>query len=256
MHGLLAQDERRRREAVRTVLWYASGWLYMITTLPALLRLKYLERRGRYGERDRLADRVTARMARTLFYLTGSTVEVRGRENLPDQPALYVSNHQSHMDSAVIHGFIEVPKGFVSVKEAEKIPILSTWMRYMRCVFIDRNDLKQTFRCIGDCARLLKEGHSMVIYPEGKLDQGKAVNEFKKGCLRMAVKANVPIVPIALRDSYRVMKKNGTGIRAAKVTCIVSEPIPANVVAGSDENDLIERVREIIVRNTCEQPCP
>ncbi|NJD04493.1 MAG: 1-acyl-sn-glycerol-3-phosphate acyltransferase, partial [Ruminiclostridium sp.] len=54
-------------------------------------------------------------------------------------------------------------------------------MKYMKCVFLDRSDMRQSLKCLEQCVEILKQGHSMVIYPEGKLDEGLAVAEFKKG---------------------------------------------------------------------------
>jgi 1-acyl-sn-glycerol-3-phosphate acyltransferase len=153
------------------------------------------------------------------------------------------------MDNAIIHGFINKRKGFVSIIEVLRFPILRTWMKYMKCVFLDRKDIRQTYKCIEKGISLLKEGHSMVIFPEGKLNSGGEVAEFQNGCLRMALKAGVPIVPITLKDSYRVMTKNGSRIRAAKVECIISKPLSTTNITKEEEKEYVKTVREIIISN-------
>jgi len=219
----------------------------MLITYPVLLTVKILEKCGRLKQRDDLADRYTRRLARLLFYTTGSTIRIIGQENVPgDQPVLFVSNHQSHMDSLIIHGFINKPKGFVSIVEVLKIPVIRTWMKYMKCVFLDRSNTRQSLGCLEQCVEILKQGHSMVIYPEGKLNEGGAVAEFKKGCLKLAIKAEVAIVPVTIRDSYKVMNKNGSRIKAASVECIISEPVHVKAI-GKSEKELISMVREVIV---------
>lgn len=235
---------------LRTVYWYIMSWLYLLITLPALIRVKYLEKRGRSKERDKFANNFSMMLARGLFYLTGSSVEIKGMDNIPSgQTVLFVSNHQSHMDSAIIHGFIHLQKGFIADKEVQSIPILSTWLKYMKCIFIDRGDIRHNVRSMEAGVRILKEGHSMVIYPEGRLDEGKQLGSFKKGCVKLAIKAGVPIIPITIRNSFYVMNSNGSRIKSAAVQCTISKPIFVSAIGNEDESILISKIRDSIADN-------
>lgn len=234
----------------RTGIWYIFGWLYLILTSPLLLKVIYLEKCKKNNEKDSYSGKFTRKFSRFMFYLTGSKIKITGQENVPDnQPVLFVSNHQSHIDSAVIHGFINGLKGFVSIVEAKKIPILGTWMKHINCVFMDRSDPRQTLMCINQSIKLLKQGHSMIIYPEGKLSDGVEVAEFQKGCLRLAVKAGVPIIPITIKGSHKLMTKNGREIRPVVVECIISEPVLTKGIQKDEEKKLVNTVRDIIVKN-------
>ncbi len=235
---------------LRTFFWYAAGWAYLIITLPALLRVKYLEKRRRIGERDEFANNFSMMLARGIFRLTGSSVKVTGTENIPSGKAvLFVSNHQSHMDSAVIHGFIKIKKGFIADKEVRNIPILRTWLKYMKSIFIDRADMRHNVRCVEESVRILREGCSMVIYPEGRLDEGKQLGEFRKGCVRLAVKAGVPIVPLTVKNSYLLMDRNGSKIRPASVQCIISQPIDIATLKCEKESIILQKIRDTIAAN-------
>ena len=75
-----------------------------------------------------------------IFRLTGSTLTVKGFENIPDKPVLYVGNHRSYFDILLTYSRCRRLTGYVAKKEMEKIPLLSTWMRYVYCLFLDRND--------------------------------------------------------------------------------------------------------------------
>lgn len=234
----------------RTFFCYFLAWAYIIITLPVLLRVIYLDKKGRAEERDRLADRYSMKFAKRLFKLTGSTLHIIGLENVPrDIPVLFVSNHQSHIDNLIIHGFIDVPKGFVSIVEMLKVPILRTMMKYMKCVFIDRSDIRKTLHCMEAAVDILKSGHSMVIFPEGRVNEDGVLSEFKKGCLKLALRAGVPIVPITLRNTHKIMNKDGSRIYAADVECIISPLVNTNVSGKADETNLIEKVRNMIRDN-------
>jgi 1-acyl-sn-glycerol-3-phosphate acyltransferase len=235
---------------LRTFLWYLLAWLHLIIHYPVLLRAKYLEKQNREQELHSLADKAMSNLCKFLFYSSGSKIKMIGMENVPKEGAvLFVSNHQSHMDNAIIHGFINKPKGFISIIEVQKFLILRTWMKYMQCVFMDRKDLRQTFMCIDKAIKLLKSGHSMVIYPEGKLGENGVVGEFMKGSLKLAIKAGVPIVPITLRDSFKVMTKDGSRIKPASVECIISEPIMTSNFKKDEEKELSSIVRNSIIKN-------
>jgi 1-acyl-sn-glycerol-3-phosphate acyltransferase len=217
--------------------------------MPVLYRIKYLERKGKTDEKEALANRFSMRLARGLFYLTGSSVEVEGIERLPEGPVLFVSNHQSHMDSAVIHGFIPRPKGFVADKDAGRIPILRTWMKYMKCIFIDRGNARRNIRSLESGIKLLKQGHSLVIYPEGRINASGRLADFKKGCLKLAAKAGVPVVPVTIRYSSSIMDRKGLKIRPARIRCIISDPIDISNLSDRNEAVQIKKVREIIAKS-------
>ncbi len=239
---------------LRTIIWYTLGWTYLVITSPALLWVKCLEKSGKIKKRDAFADNFSMFLARGLFFLTGSSVTVTGLENIPqNKPVLFVSNHQSHMDSAIIHGFIRLPKGFIAMKEAKSIPILSTWMKYMKCIFINREDVRQSVRGMKKGVEFLKEGHSMVIYPEGRLSQSSQPGEFKNGCVKLAAGARVPIVPITLNHSWRIMNREASRICPTKVTCIISKPLYITSLKGKDERVITQKVRDIISENLTAQ---
>lgn len=239
---------------LRTFFWYAVSWAYLIITLPALSRVKYLEKRRRIEERDEFANKFSMMLARGIFRLTGSSVKISGVENIPgDKAVLFVSNHQSHMDSAVIHGFIKLRKGFIADKEVRNIPILRTWLKYMKSVFIDRTDMRHNVRCMEESIRILREGCSMVIYPEGRLDEGKQLGEFRKGCVRLAIKAGVPIVPLTIKNSHLLMARDGSKIRSASVQCIISQPIDITTLRSEKESATIQEIRNTIAANLLER---
>ena len=234
---------------LKTIYCYTMAWLYLVLSLPALYKVRLLDKSKKIKKKDELVYKFTSRLSRFLFKLTGSTVHVVGMEKIPDnQQVLFVSNHHSQLDSVIIHGYINKPKGFISITDMEKIPILNIWMKHMKCVFLDRSNARQMLGCIEEATGFLKNGQSMVIFPEGKLCVEDGVSEFKKGSLRLAIKAGVPIVPITLKGSAGMANMKGRDIKSAHVECVISDPIESTVSNKDEENKLIERVRNVIVK--------
>ena len=232
---------------IRTLLWFAYFWILLIGTLPKLLLAGRMEKAGNSKEHDRLAEDVPRVWARRLLWAAGARVEVEGLDKIPkDRTVLFVSNHQGNFDIPLLMGKLPVAKGFVAKKELKKLPILSSWMVRMRCVFLDRSDIRQSLVVINEAVSYLKKGHSMVLFPEGTRSKGPEMGEFKAGSLKLAMKAQVPIVPVAIDGSYRLMEAQGFWIRPATVNIRELDMIETKGLDKEEARDLPRRVKETI----------
>ena len=119
----------------------------LVSALPLLIGEKYVWKNNENRQKE-YALKVVKQIFHMIFRLTGSTLTVKGFENIPDKPVLYVGNHRSYFD--IVSGYIVVPgqTGFVAKKEMEKIPLLRDWMRNVNCLFLDRKDIKAGLKTI------------------------------------------------------------------------------------------------------------
>ncbi|WP_226376908.1 lysophospholipid acyltransferase family protein [Oceanobacillus halotolerans] len=178
---------------------------------------------------------------------TGSQVIVKGNEKLPNEAVLFVSNHQGLFDILAFLGYLGKPVGFIAKKEIQKLPIIRSWMKLIHCVFLDRSDRRQSIKAINRGITFLKEGHSMVIFPEGTRSRDRTLNPFKPGSLRLATKANVPIVPVAIDGTYQILEKgNGRDIRSSTITITIHDPIYPTSYKGQKNTELAANLQEII----------
>lgn len=232
---------------LRTSIWFLYFWVYLIVIQPNLIKVKRLDKAGNIKERDQLIDQTVKKWARSLVELAGVTVTVTGEEHIPaNDPVLFVANHQGNFDIPILLGYITKPKAFIAKIELLKMPMIRTWMTYMKCVFMDRKDIRQSLKVMNEAADHLKEGYSMVIFPEGTRSKGEQLGEFKPGSLKLALKAGVPIIPVTIRGSYKIMEQNGFIIKPAHVDIIISEPIPTAGLSKEAAAELPERVRAVI----------
>lgn len=232
---------------LRTILWFTYFWLYLIVIQPTLLRVNRLEEKGKTTEHDRLTYQTARKWSHSLVKLAGVTVVTKGEENIPSEGSvLFVSNHQGNFDIPLLLGYIEKPKAFIAKIELKKLPLIRTWMTHLKCVFMDRSDMRQSLKTINQAAEHLKEGYSMVIFPEGTRSKGNNLGEFKPGSLKLALKAGVPIVPITIRGSYKIMEQNGFIIKPAHVEITIHEPISTAGLTKEQAAELPETVRGII----------
>ena len=149
------------------------------------------------------------RFFKTLIFLSGTKVEVRGLENLPkDKPLLYVSNHRSYFDVIILQTITPGPVGFVAKKEFKKYPLLNLYMEDIGCLFLDRENPREGLKTISEATDHLKEGLSMVLFPEGQRNHGTDLLPFKAGGYRMAEKSESGIVVTAMTGMDDIFENN------------------------------------------------
>ncbi len=136
-------------------------------------------------------------------------IDIYNQDLVPnDEPILFVPNHRSYWDILVLHNSIKAPVGFVAKVEMKKVPLLNWWMEDIGCVFLDRVNPKEGLKAILQGADYLKNGHCMVLCPEGTRNHNDDMLPFKEGSLKMAEKAKCKIVPVALIGTDDLLEKN------------------------------------------------
>ena len=140
------------------------------------------------------------------------TYEIEGEENIPESgPIVIVANHQSLADAIALFYLMRnhFQVGFISKDEWRKIAPLAHGIEYTRSIPLVRGDGRKALEAVQAAADLLKQGFSLIVFPEGTRSRGPEMNEFKPGAFKFAYKAHVPILPITLNGGYNLYE--GTG---------------------------------------------
>lgn len=177
----------------------------------------------------------------------GIRLQITGLETIPEEPVLFVSNHQSYADIPIFVAAIDRQIGFIAKADLIKIPIFGRWIKAVRSIFIKRNDARAALKMIDAGAELLKQGFSLGIFPEGRRSRGPNMLEFKRGSLKLATKTGVPIVPVAISGSYKSFEMNGYP-EAAEVIFTVLPAIETKNLTKVEANNLAEKIEELIKR--------
>lgn len=235
---------------LRTLLFFIVFWIYQLYGLFLYFHLNWLEKNSSPEKAAQYLHSVTKTWAKTMVKITGSTVTVMGAEKIPANSAvLFVSNHQANFDIPILLGYLDKPKGFVAKVELAKLPLVSTWMEKIQCVFLDRDNVRNSLQAINQAIEILKNGHSMIIFPEGTRSKCEQMGEFKKGSLKLAIKAQAPIVPLTINGSYKIMGQKGMVIEPAQVKVVVGDPIYPTNLSKEEKENLAELVKERIAAN-------
>ena len=232
---------------MRTIIWFIYFWGYLLLALPKMKKAQRLEAAGDLDARDALVEPKIQSWARSLLRLAGVTVEVSGLERIPQGPVVFVPNHQSYFDIPVLLAWLEKPHPLVSKVEVKKIPLIRQWMELLGCIFIDRDNARQSVSAMGEAAKTkVERQRSLIIFPEGTRSRGEQLGEFKSGGFRAALKAGVPVVPVVIDGTYRAMEANHMWIKPASVKVQVLEPIPTRGMTREESKQIGERVRGLI----------
>lgn len=234
---------------IRTIIWFIWFWVSLVLTIPALLYVKVLDKLNKTERRIELVHKVTKAWAKSLLWLSGAKIKVEGEENIPEGPVLYVSNHQSNFDIPIFISYVDRPKGFIAKSETAKMPFVVSWMRQMRCVFMNRKDIRQSVEAIGQGVKYIKEGYSMVIFPEGTRSSSGEVGEFKAGSFKLALKSGASVVPVVISGSKDIMEKGSLIIKPAKVKVKILEPVNVKELSKEEAKALHAKVEQLIRNN-------
>ncbi|KGM95058.1 acyl-phosphate glycerol 3-phosphate acyltransferase [Clostridium novyi A str. 4552] len=234
---------------MKTLSVYIYVIFNMIGTLFSKKKYNSMRGKGQIEESKKLLNKVVKEWAQGILNKSGVTVNAKGLERIPDEACCFIANHQGDFDIVTILATIDKPMGFIAKKEMEKLPIISWWMQQMQCVFMDRQNVREALKSINQGSENMKNGQSMVIFPEGTRSKSSTMGEFKKGSLKMATKAKVPIVPITLDGTYKIYEDNNGKIKGGEVKLVVGEPIYLENLSREDQKNISEIVKSKIASN-------
>ncbi len=233
---------------IRTVLFLIGFWLFQIAVLPPLLVVEVLRLARQRRAAQRIAVDVSRWWARWSLWMAGARVHVSGASGLSDQQsALIVSNHMGEFDIPILLAHCGRPIAFISKAELARVPLVGRWMIHLGCIFLDRSDPRQGRVVSEQTVEALRSGSTLVIFPEGTRSDGPSVNRFKTGAARIALEAGVPVVPVSLKDTYKLKPREQREITPAQVELIIHPAISVELFEKAGARKLNRRIRETIL---------
>jgi 1-acyl-sn-glycerol-3-phosphate acyltransferase len=177
-------------------------------------------------------------------------VIVTGLENFErDHPYVFVSNHQSHFDILTIFRSTPTNLRFIAKKSLYYIPFFGWYLALAGYIPLDRSNRDRAIRSHDKAAEKIRKGVPIVSFPGGTRSTDGKVQPFKKGAFMLALKAGVPLVPISIAGSIKVLPKKSVSIRPGTIRIHYGRPIDVSGYSIDDRDRLIADVRDVIVQN-------
>lgn len=223
---------------LRTLAIWALGLPLTAFIFLAIIATFSFDRSGRS------IHALVALWARLILLLSGVRVRVEGTENIPTGRAVvFLSNHQGAFDIPVLQGFIPVQFRWVAKKSLFSVPLIGWSMTLAGYIAIDRENAAEALRSMEAAAAKIRNGTSVLIFPEGtRSDTGKLL-PFKRGGFMLAAKSGVPIIPVAVSGTNVIMKRGRVSVRPASVRVRFGRPIETG---GAEDKHLRNRTKEAI----------
>ena len=180
-------------------------------------------------------------------YLLFIRLKVRGLENLnPEQSYVFTLNHQSIFDIFVIYGWLPPIFKWIMKAELRRIPLVGKACEAAGHIFIDRTNPMAAKRSLENAESQLKNGVSVVVFPEGTRTYTGQLGPFKRGAYRIAADLSLPVVPVTIRGSFERLHRNSLNVHPGKIEMIIHSPIEVADFLPDGTNDLIQKTREMI----------
>jgi 1-acyl-sn-glycerol-3-phosphate acyltransferase len=203
-----------------------------------------------FDRKGEMVHRYARLWGRVALWANRVKVSVEGMENLKGEgPYIFMSNHQGSYDIFALLGHLPFQFKWLAKKELFSVPFLGWTMAAAGYISIDREGTRETVEAMNRAAERIRDGMSVVIFPEGSRSPDGTIQPFKKGGFTLAIKSKVPIVPLALTGSREIMPKERLTAASGEIRIRMGRPIETNQHSMKDRKDLMEKVRETILEN-------
>ena len=224
--------------AVRSVLTYITVSVYVLLAGPFALAIGI-------GFKNKTALYLPGHIGVGLALgLSGIRYRVRGREHIPKNRAVvFCSNHESNVDPPVLFQALHKRLHVLFKAELTRLPILGRVMLAGGFVPVERDRREASMNSIDRAADSIRAGNSFLIFPEGTRSRTSELLPFKKGGFIMAIKAQAPIVPVAISGGRDAMRKGSWFVRPVLCRIRIGEPVETAGMSVDERDDVIEVVR-------------
>ena len=235
---------------IRIILIAVFVVSFLILSIP-LFFIEWIIGKFNPSLRDISSLRIVQWAFKVVIWLSGVKLTVIGEENIPkDTAVLFIGNHRSYFDIVLTYARCRGLTGYVAKKEMLKIPLLSRWMKFLHCLFLDRSDVREGLKTILSAIDKVKSGISIMIFPEGTRNKNESELDllpFHEGSFKIATKSGCPIIPVSINNSSALFEDHLPYVKKAPVIIEYGEPIYVKELPKEQQKFVGRYVQDIIV---------
>lgn len=197
-----------------------------------------------------LAFSLSKLWAYTLLIATNVHTVIKGKENIKKgQSYIIISNHQSEFDILALVTTLGIQFRWIIKKELLKAPLFGYALYASRNIFIDRSDPKSAIKSINEGMNRLPKGAGVMFFAEGTRSSDGNIQHFKKGGFIAAIEKKIPILPVTVNGSRKVLPKKSLIFTSGPIEVVVGDSIETTAYTHEDIQKLIDRTRDVIISN-------
>jgi len=197
-----------------------------------------------------MAFTISRAWAWIMLKVTGVRPEIRGREKIrPGHSYIIISNHQSHFDILALVIRLGIQFRWIIKEELRAVPLFGFALYKSKNIFIDRTDRDKAMQSIHDGVQRLPSGVSVLFFAEGTRSPDGAIHPFKKGGFATAVESGLPILPVTVNGSRRVLPKGALAFTRGPIEVVVGDPIDTRGYTHDALEELMVVTRDTIIAN-------
>ncbi len=245
--GLLSLPHRSTKSVLRKALLFP----YQVFVILFFLPLMYLWAVVTYiasffDANGNLAHRCIAQWARTSLALAGLRVHIEGQERLnPKNSYIFMPNHSSFLDTLLAFAYIPYDFRNIIKEEVFSIPFLGSVLRRSGQIPMDRKNPWKALKSLRRAADLLKEGISVVVFPEGTRTPNGKIQEFKTALFILPIRSRIPVVPVLIEGTFQALKRGSILLDPVPLKLTFCDPIPVDSFGVRDRRIYAEKVRQV-----------
>ncbi len=195
----------------------------------------------------------------TICRLAGVRVRIEGLDHItPDQTYIFAGNHASQFDIFVFQGYFPYDFRWMAKKELFRLPVFGQTMLRVGYIPVDRSNSREAMKSLDAAAARIAAGKSVLIFPEGTRSADGRLKEFKGGAVLLAIKAGVPLVPMAFNGSHQVLPKGRWIPDSGEIVLRIGTPIPTAGLKTKDKQQLVDTLHKAVASllDEAHQPLP
>lgn len=201
-----------------------------------------------FAKTGRTQHRIAQTWARVCVWVSASRLTIQGEENLRKHPvAVYAANHTSYMDTPVIFSSLPFQFRILAKKELWSLPFIGWYLARSGQIPVDVDNPRATLSSLSAGVKALKAGMPLFVFPEGSRTPDGETKEFLAGAAYLAIRAQVPLVPIALSGVYDLLPIHTKHFFPGDLTLIVGDPIETTGMTPRQTEELTTRLRDTVV---------
>lgn len=226
------------------------AWLGFWASIATVVLCMFIIPAGLLSRTGNLAFSLSRLWAYTMLAVSFVRTEIKNKDKIRKGTSyIIISNHQSLYDIIALVTTLGIQFRWIIKKEILHVPVFGYGLYASRNIFIDRSNTASAVESINKGFDRLPEGVSVMVFAEGTRSPDGKIHEFKKGGFITAVRRKIPILPVTVNGSRRIMSKNNLVLKPGKIQVVVGDPIDVSGYTVDTVQDLIDKTRQVVIAN-------